>query len=116
MLGFLCIDKNEVKLSEIGQNFLDSGREDRKAIFREQMLKIAPFITISKALQKQGNLTRELILRLVKAKIETARKWKHSTEREMLRMIINWGTYSQLFKVDSKSKNLLTRGEVVRDD
>jgi hypothetical protein len=108
ILGFVSVSKSEVKLTEVGQKFLDGDPNQRKATFREQMLKIEPFSTISKALEKQNELPREVILRLVKAKIRAARKWKPSTDKEMLRMIINWGTYSELFKFDTKSKKLLS--------
>lgn len=110
MLGCISIDENEIKLTEVGRRFVDSNENERKVIFREQMLKIEPFITISRALQKQKELESGLILRLVKAKIKAARKWKPSTEKEMLRMIINWGKYSQLFSFDTKSRKLFYLG------
>lgn len=107
ILGFVSVSKNEVKLTEVGQKFLGGNPDERKVTFREQMLKIEPFVTISNAIEKK--LSREVILRLVKAKIRAARKWKPSTDREMLRMIINWGTYSELFEFDSKSKKLIPK-------
>lgn len=109
ILGFVSVSKNEAKLTEVGQKFLDGNQGERKVIFREQMLRIEPFTTISKALEKQSEFPREVILRLVKAKIRAARKWKPSTGKEMLRMIINWGTYSELFRFDQRSKKLLPR-------
>lgn len=110
LLGFISINKNDVKLTKIGQKFLTISSEDQKRIFKEQTLKIEPFITISKALEKQDVIEPEFVLRLVKAKIKAARKWKPSTEREMLRMIVNWGTYSEIFKHDSKSGKILSYG------
>ena len=113
ILGFVSVSENDVNLTEVGQKFLDGNPDERKATFRQQMIKIEPFTTISKALEKE--ISREVVLRLVKAKIEATRKWKPSTDREMLRMIINWGTYSKLFEFDPKSQKLLPKGEVFRD-
>lgn len=113
MLKFVSVSENEVSLTEVGQKFLGGNPDERKVTFREQMTKIEPFTTISKALEKE--ISREVILRLVKAKIKAARRWKPSTDKEMLRMILNWGTYSELFELDPKSKKLLPKGEVVRD-
>jgi NitT/TauT family transport system ATP-binding protein len=107
ILGFVSISDKNVNLTEIGQKFLDGNPDERKATFREQMIKIEPFATISKALEKE--ISREIVLRLVKSKIKAARKWKPSTDREMLNIIINWGTYSELFEFDPKSKKLLPK-------
>lgn len=110
ILGFVSVSEKNVKLTELGQKFLDGNQDERKVIFRKQALKIEPFPTILKAFEKQSELPREVILRLVKAKIKAARKWKPSTDKEMSKMIINWGTYSELFQFDARSQKLQPKG------
>jgi hypothetical protein len=107
ILGFVSIDDNKVEFTEVGWDFLNGNTDKRKATFREQMIKVEPFTIISKALEKE--LSCDVVLRLIKAKIKAARKWKPGADKEMLRMIINWGTYSELFKFDRESRKLLPK-------
>lgn len=109
ILGFVSVDKDQIKITEIGSKFVASNEDGRKSIFREQAIKIEPFTTISKALRQAKEIDDALVLRLAKAKIKAARKWKRSSEKEMLKMIINWGEYSGLFKHD-KSKRKICLG------
>ena len=106
ILEFVSVDKNQIKITQIGNKFVASNDDDRKAVFREQTIEVEPFTTISKALKQTKEIEDEHVLRLAKAKIKAARKWKTSSEKEMLKVIINWGEYSGLFKHDISKRKI----------
>lgn len=104
ILGFVDVEGDQIEISETGNKFASADEKDKKSIFHEQVTSIEPFTTISRALEQAKEMDETLVLRLVKAKIKAARKWKTSTDKEMLRMIINWAEYAELFEFDVESK------------
>jgi NitT/TauT family transport system ATP-binding protein len=106
LLGFVTIDGDNITLTEVGKNFEESNEDDRKEVFGKQLSKVEPFSTVIRALQKEQEIDDTSLLRLVKAKISSARKWKESTNKEMLRMILNWGEFGKLFSYDNKTKKV----------
>jgi len=103
LLGFVAVDGINITLTETGKKFEEGSEDNRRTIFGKQVSQVEPFGTIFRALQKEKETDVNSLLRLVKAKIESARKWKESTSKEMIKMIMNWGEFGKLFRYDNKT-------------
>jgi len=106
MLGLIDVDEQQVTLNETGSTLLDSDETGRKRIFGEQLRGIEPFATIARALE-QGPLTGEQLMNYVRAWIPSARQWKDTTIREMLKTIRGWCLYGSLLVYDQESDKYL---------
>jgi len=106
LLGFVNLDGDSITLSQVGKEFEQSDEERRKELFGAQLSKIEPFSTIVRALKKTSEMEDSSMLKLVKAKLVAARKWKESTDREMMRMIVNWAEYGKILSYDSKGRKV----------
>jgi len=106
LLAFVTVDADRITLTQVGKKLEESNEEDKKGIFGKQLSQIEPFSTIARALQREKEIDVDSLLRLVKAKVESARKWKESTSKEMLRMILNWGEFGKLFAYESKTSKV----------
>jgi len=106
LLGLIDVDEQQVILTEIGTVFLDSNEADRRRAFGQQLLRNEPFATIARAVE-QGPLTGEQLMNYVRARIPSAREWKDTTIREMLRTIGGWCIYGGLLVYNRESKEYL---------
>jgi NitT/TauT family transport system ATP-binding protein len=111
LLGLLTLDGDNITLSQVGKEFEHSDEEQRKKLFGIQLSKSEPFSTIVRALKKETEMESSSVLKLVKAKIVPARKWKESTDKEMMRMIVNWAEYGKILSYDSKSRKVRYVGD-----
>lgn len=90
LIGLIEEKESQVRLTEIGKEFSKGDEETKRQVFKKQLHAIEPFATIAIALQDRNDMEPTEILNLVKAKVPNARKWKPSTDKEMLKMIVNW--------------------------
>ncbi len=101
LFDFVTMDGDRIKLTEVGHEFDRRQGEDRRALFGKELLRIEPFDTIASALEKRNEMDGPSVLKLVRAKLVEARKWNEKLGNEMLKLIIDWGTYGKLLAFDS---------------
>jgi len=106
VLDILCFIEEadgDVKLTTQGRLFVDADMLDRKKIFAQHLLKYVPLVQhIDHVLNEREN---HRVLK--KAIIEDLEKNLSEEEAErVLRIIIEWGRYAELFAYDDKSGEL----------
>lgn len=94
ILRFVTTKDAIIELTEDGVKFANAKENHKREMFKNQLLVIEPFATLFRALGQGEDLTPSNVLDLIKAKIVSARRWKASTDREMIRVITNWLEYA----------------------
>jgi NitT/TauT family transport system ATP-binding protein len=96
LLNFVDTPKRLVVLDVLGRQFLEADADQRKAIWREQLLKLGLFREIYNALQREPDhtLDRDFVLETIVLRIpgENYEKIFHT--------FINWSRYGDLFAYD----------------
>jgi NitT/TauT family transport system ATP-binding protein len=100
LLEFVDTPKRIVVLDTAGRRFLAAGPEDRKAIWREQLLKLRLFREIHEALQRQPSHTVDqdfvletFIMRLPGENYE-----------KLFQTFIRWARFGNLFAYDENTQ------------
>lgn len=93
LVGLISLTSGEVKLTDIGNQFAQGDEESKRKLFEETLSAVEPFATILRAFRDRKGLNSAEVLNFVKAKIPAARKWRPSTDKEILKMIVNWFDY-----------------------
>ena len=95
VLGLAVIDEGGMKLTPVGRELLESGIQQRKEIFRNQLLKNETFSALLRELEAHGGrIGKVAMLKLF------ATKFKAANSREWLKVVINWGRYAELLGYD----------------
>jgi|YelNatPaOPRAMG01_1025707.scaffolds.fasta_scaffold17465_5 NitT/TauT family transport system ATP-binding protein len=95
-LGFLEVEKGDVKLTPLGKEFLKSDVNRKKEILKRQLISIEPFVSLIKLFKNKENLeiNREDLYDFIKENFPS------DNDESTFRMITNWGRYSRLIDYD----------------
>ena len=100
VLGFAQIISGEVQLSELGQQFSDANLQTRKQLFAQRLLEKVPLARYIRRIldEKIGHqVSEERFL----SKLEDYLSEKEA--ERVLRTMIDWGRYAELFAYDFKT-------------
>lgn len=103
MLNFVDTPKRMVVIDMEGRRFVQAGPEQRRAIFREQVLKLRLFQEIMDVLRRQEDgegLSREFILETLILRLPEENYEKQWTT------LVSWGQYANLFDYDDERDEL----------
>jgi NitT/TauT family transport system ATP-binding protein len=102
LIEFIDTPKNNVVLTPLGNTFLDGDINARKALLRQQLLKLGTFAFVAQILTeaKEHRLPKdivqeELVMRLPSEEVEA-----------MFKTIVAWGRFGELFGYDADSETL----------
>lgn len=104
LLDLVTIVGDHISLTEWGHKMERSDDEGRRTVFGKQLLNIEPFITIARGMERENEMDSLSVLKLMKAKLPSTRKWNENTDKEMLKLILNWAEYGKILTYDSESK------------
>lgn len=92
MLEMVETPRRSVALTELGQIFVQSGMDERKVIWRKQLLKLKLFRVIQELLHlREGELSREELIQ------EIANRLPMEDPEYTFNIIIAWGRFGGLF-------------------
>jgi NitT/TauT family transport system ATP-binding protein len=103
MLNFVDTPKRMVVIDTEGRRFVQAGPEQRRAIFREQVLKLRLFQEIMDVLRRQEDgegLSREFILETLILRLP-----EENYEKQWA-TLVRWGQYADLFDYDDERDEL----------
>jgi NitT/TauT family transport system ATP-binding protein len=111
MLDFLDTPREIVLLTDLGRRFLRHDINGRKALFRDQLLKLPLFSTLVKRLEKAGEheMPRDLVEEdLVLHSAATA-----ATAADLFEKIVAWGRFGELlgYSPDAEMLHLMEASE-----
>jgi len=103
MLDFIDTPKRQVILEPIGNRFVIGAAEERSAIWREQILKLALFPRIVELIAKQadGELDKDTIMDIVIFSMP------FEDFEKTFSNIVRWGRYGNLFAYNDDTEKLL---------
>jgi len=105
LLNFVDTPKRQVVLDALGQAFLRASTEERKAIWREQLLQLQLYQHVLAALQQ--NASRRLSRDEIEAAIVAHLPGEH--HERVFETFIQWGRYAGLFQYDEAMQSLSPR-------
>lgn len=91
MLGLLKVEKSTVMLTGEGLKLISLKIPERKEEIRKTMLKLDFFKNFIIELTTKKNLRKKDVIKLLKKELST------KEEEKMLKTIIEWGRYAELF-------------------
>jgi NitT/TauT family transport system ATP-binding protein len=100
LLGFVKIESGDIELSDLGRQVVDGDENDKKAIFRQQML---GNVLLSRRIRSELETTadyrvgREVILEFLGSSFTP-----DESERQVL-AIVDWARYAELFDYDPET-------------
>jgi NitT/TauT family transport system ATP-binding protein len=100
LMELVAITEGDIQLSEIGENFINSNIDERKAIIRELLQKNIRLVQqICQLLQAKRNhrISEELVLDILENYFTT------KEAQRQLRTAMDWGRYAELFSYDEPS-------------
>jgi NitT/TauT family transport system ATP-binding protein len=102
MLDLVDTPKRQVMLDAIGQRFLKADAEQRKVIWREQLLKLQLFRLVDEMLRRAPNHTvdRDSVLETMVLHIP------HENYEKIFRTFIRWARFGNLFAYDENSETI----------
>jgi NitT/TauT family transport system ATP-binding protein len=102
MLDFVDTPKRMVVLEPVGQRFLKASPEDRKTIWREQLLKIHLFHDIYEVLQREPKheIDRDLLLETI------IMHMPQENYEKMSNTFIRWARFGDLFAYDENTETI----------
>ncbi len=102
LLNLVDTPKREVVLDEVGRRFLDANAEERKSIWREQLLKLRMFRDVQEMLRAQpdgeldsGDL-RDYIVSVL----------PHEDYQKTFETFVRWARFGNLFAYDERRQRL----------
>ena len=110
MLNFVDTPKSSVILERLGQRFVRASAEERKAVWRDQLLKLALFKEIRDALRRQRKhvVDRDFILETIVIHLP-----QENYER-VFATFVDWARFGDLFTYD-EAKQTVALEEAQRD-
>jgi NitT/TauT family transport system ATP-binding protein len=97
LLGFAQVGGGDVELTPAGKAFSDAEMDDRKAMFRDHLLRNVPLAAhIQKVLQERPNHRAPASRFLTELEDHMSEEWANDT----LERLINWGRYAEIFAYD----------------
>lgn len=102
MLAFVETPKRSVELTPLGQKFVQSGMDERKKIWRKQLLELKLFRVVQELLElHEGELSKEELIQ------EIANRLPMEDPKHTFNVIVAWGRFGELFAY-RKERNMLT--------
>ncbi len=101
ILGFAELAEGDIKITQIGRNFVDSDLEQRKRLFAEQLRRQVPLAAhIRRVLDERPGH------RAPRIRFETELEDQLSEEdaAETLQTVISWGRFGELFSYDDQAE------------
>jgi len=97
LLGFAHVGGGDVELTAAGKAFSDAEMDERKAMFRNHLLRNVPLAAhIQKVLQERPNHRAPAQRFLTELEDHMSEEWASDT----LDRLINWGRYAEIFAYD----------------
>lgn len=95
-LGFLEVEKGDVKLTPLGSEFLKSDVNHKKEILKRQLAMVEPFISLIDLFRKKENqeINQEDLYDFIRENFPS------DNIESTFRLITNWGRYSRLIDYD----------------
>ena len=102
LLGFLDTPKNQVILTDLGRRFLDGDINQRKNLFRIQLLTLGTFQFVLHLLKeaRDNRLSKEIIEEEFAVRLTT------EDVEKLFHTIVGWGRFGELFGYDAASEQL----------
>jgi NitT/TauT family transport system ATP-binding protein len=102
MLGFVETPSHDVIFTQLGKKFLDADVNERKILFKEQIMKIPLIKVIFDMIVKSenGSITREECEQFL------AEKFPNENSEELLETVVNLALYAELIDYDSRDEEL----------
>jgi NitT/TauT family transport system ATP-binding protein len=103
LLGFAEVAEGDVITTPVGREFATAGVERSWRLFREQLVKNAPFIsTVMGALRekKSGGVKKDFFVDILDE------HFSESEAEQQFQTLIAWGRYAQLFEYDADEERL----------
>ncbi|MBO3757849.1 MAG: AAA-associated domain-containing protein [Thermoproteota archaeon] len=98
-LGFIEVKDGKLKLTEVGNKFLDCKYDERSKIVRQQLLNNKQYKSILDEIKKRGEVTKEELKEIIRT-IETS---DEETLTSITEKFIYYGVYSDLLEYNSRS-------------
>ena len=103
MLRFVKIVDGELKLTERGKEFVEADILERKQIFAEHLLKYLPIANKIKETLDQ-NVDHKVLKELFLEELQI--NFSNEESEKILRTVISWGRYAEIFSYDYDSGEL----------
>ncbi|MGI9215118.1 MAG: AAA-associated domain-containing protein, partial [Gammaproteobacteria bacterium] len=103
MLRFVKIIDGELQLTDHGKKFAEADILNRKQIFAEHLLKYLPVVNKIKQTLDQ-NVSHKVFKELFLEELEI--NFSKEESEKILRTIISWGRYAEIFSYDYDSGEL----------
>ncbi|MBV9999635.1 MAG: nitrate/sulfonate/bicarbonate ABC transporter ATP-binding protein [Verrucomicrobia bacterium] len=100
ILGFVNTPKDEVELTDLGRKFYEADRDERTAIFAEQVQKLRLFHIILNYLQVQEEVPAETLIK------DIAVALPYENTEKILHTMIAWGRYAGLMDYDANRETV----------
>src|SRR5262249_5887061 len=102
MLDLVDTPKRQVVLDPAGQRFLKAGHEERKAIWREQLLRLRLFRMVAEVLRRAPDhaIDRDFVLERL------ARHLPHENYERIFSTFIRWARFGNLFAYDEHAEKI----------
>ncbi len=102
LLGVVSTKKGVINLTLFGEALSLGNIDNKKKILREKMLKVEPFKTIIIILRKAGGkMERDELIDVL------SKKFLVEDRAMFLKLIINWGNYTESFEYDSDDERFV---------
>jgi NitT/TauT family transport system ATP-binding protein len=96
LLGWVTTPGQRVEMTAEGRRLIAAGIATRKKLLNARLRDIFVFDLVMKSLERSGNeVAEEVVLR------ELAQHFPHENPGRLLRTIVGWGRYGELFKYSS---------------
>jgi NitT/TauT family transport system ATP-binding protein len=100
ILGFVNTPKDDVELTDLGRKFYEADRDERTAIFAEQVQKLRLFHIILNYLQVQEEVPAETLIK------DIAVALPYENAEKILQTMIAWGRYAGLMDYDANRETV----------
>jgi NitT/TauT family transport system ATP-binding protein len=100
MLDFLDTPRRLVVLTSDGERFVKATPFERKAIWREQLLKLRLFQEVRSMITREGEASRDVVLEMIH------RVMPHESYEKAFVTLVHWARFGDLFAYDEGSETL----------
>jgi NitT/TauT family transport system ATP-binding protein len=101
LLDFVDTPKRMVVLEPLGKRFVQAAAEDRKTIWREQLLKLRLFQMVRDAIAQHGEVDRDFLLETL------VMHMPQENYEKVFQTFIRWARFGNLFAYDETSERIL---------
>ena len=102
MLNLIDTPRRMVTLEPLGKRFVDASPEERKAIWREQLMKLRLFREVRELVQREpsGQVSRELVLETIILRMP------QENYEKAFETLIGWARFGDLFAYDEAAEKV----------